>query len=226
MEKLTRMVGMIEPGQAFVTPDALARRAVGEAHGRAMALQAAAIAAEAGAYMAGPQRLRMAIPPAYDPEASLDAAEAAQRRAERRLRSDKLALMAERGRLSRREWRAAQEMRHVAEYAHGGRLPLVRSQFRERLPSGGDGTGELVTMEELINDAYLPWLRYARRYAVTRTATLKCLVWPLVVGRKGLRQVANDIGIDQRRAERLARRGLSVWGDYRGWPNAAAEELC
>jgi hypothetical protein len=117
-------------------------------------------------------------------------------------------------------------MRHVAEFAHGGRLPLVRSQFQERLPSGGDGTGELLTMEELINDAYLPWLRYARRYSVTQTATLKCVVWPLVVGRKGLRQVANDIGIDQRRAERLARRGLSVWGDYRGWPSAAAEELC
>lgn len=225
MEKLTRMVGIIEPGQAFVTPDALARRAVGEAHGRAMALQAAAIAAEAGAYMAGAQRLRLAIPPAYDPEASLDAAEAAQRRAERRLRSDKLALMAEQGKLCPCQWRAAREMRHVAEYVHGGRVPLVRSQLRERLPAGGDGTGELLATEELVSMAFLPWQRYARRYPVARDATLEDLTRRLVLDGKGLRQVADAIRIDQRRAFRLLRRSLGYYAGLRGWASEAAE-LC
>lgn len=225
MEKLTRMVGMIEPGQAFVTPDALARRAVGEAHGRAMALQAAAIAAEAGAYIAGAQRLRLAIPPAYDPEASLDAAEAAQRRAERRLRSDKLALLVEKGRLGRREWRAAQEMRHVAEYVHGGRVPLVRSQLRERLPAGGDGTGELLATEELVSMAYLPWQRYARRYPVARDATLEDLTRRLVLDGKGVQQAANEFRIDRRRAFCLLCRSLSFYAGKRGWASEAAE-LC
>lgn len=225
MEKLTRMVGVIEPGQAFVTPDALAQRAVGEAHGRAMALRAAAIAAEAGAYMAGAQRLRLAIPPAYDPEASLDAAEAAQRRAERRLRSDKLALMAEQGKLCPCQWRAAREMRHVAEYVHGGRVPLVRSQLRERLPAGGDGTGELLATEELVSMAYLPWRQYARGYPVTRDATLEELTRRVVLDGKGLRQVANAIRIDQRRALRLLRRSLGHYAGLRGWASGAVE-LC
>jgi hypothetical protein len=225
MEKLTRMVGMIEPGQAFVTPDALARRAVGEAHGRAMALHASAIAAAAGAHMAGAQRLRMAIPPAYDPEASLVAAEAAQRRTERRLRSDKLALMAEQGKLPPCQWRAAEEMRYVAEYAEGGRVPLVRSQLRERLPAGGDGTGELLATEELVSMAYLPWRRYARRYPVARDATLEDLTRRLVLDGKGLRQVADAIRIDQRRALRLLRRSLGYYAGLRGWASEAAE-LC
>ena len=223
--KLTERVGMIEPGQSFVTPDALARRAVGEAHGRAMALQAAAIAAEAGAYMAGAPRFRLAIPAEYDPEAALHAAEGAQRRAERRLRSDKLALLAEQGRLGQCEWRAAQEMRHVAEYAEGGRVPLMRSQLRERLPSGGDGTGELMAAEELVSVAYLPWRRYARRYPVAGDATLEDLTRRMVLDGRGLRQVANAIRIDQRRALRLLRRSLGHYAGLRGWASEAAE-LC
>ena len=224
--KLTHRVGMIEPGQAFVTPDALARRAVGEAHGRAMALQASAIAAAAGAHMAGAPRFRLAIPPTYDPEAALQAAEGAQRRAERRLMSDKLAVLAEQGRIGPAQLRAAQEMRHVAEYAEGGRVPLVRSQLRERLPSGGDGTGELMAAEELVTVAWLPWRRYARRYPVAVDATLEDLTRRLVLDGKGIRQVANAIRIDQRRALRLLRRSLSHYAGLRGWPHAVAEELC
>ena len=224
--KLTQRLGVIEPGQAFVTPDALARRAVGEAHGRAMALQASAIAAAAGAVMAGAPRLRLAIPPAYDPDAALYAAEGAQRRAERRLMSDKLAVLAEQGRIGQCEWRAALEMRHVAEYAEGGRLPLVRSQLRERLPSGGDGTGELMAAEELVSAAYLPWRRYARRYPVAGDATLEDLTRRMVLDGRGIRQVANSIRIDQRRALRLLRRSLNHYAGLRGWPNAAAAEWC
>lgn len=225
MQGLYTAVGLVEPGQAFVTPDALARRAVGEAHGRAMALQASAIAAAAGAQMAGAPRFRLAIPPEYDPQAALNAAEAAQRRAERRLRSDKVALLAEQGRLGQSEWRAAQEMRHVAEYAEGGRMPLVRSQLRERLPSGGDGTGELLATEELVRVAYLPWRRYARRYPVAAEASLEELTRRLVLDGRGLRQVANAIRIDQRRALRLLRRSLSHYAGLRGWASEAAE-LC
>ena len=224
--KLTQRVGMIEPGQAFVTPDALARRAVGEAHGRAMALQASAIAAAAGAVMAGASRFRLAIPPAYDPDAALRAAEGAQRRAERRLMSDKLAVLAEQGGIGPAQLRAAQEMRHVAEYAEGGRVPLVRSQLRERLPSGGDGTGELMAAEELVTSAWLPWRRYARRYPVAGDATLEDLTRRMVLEGKGIRQVANAIRIDQRRALRLLRRSLSHYAGLRGWPNAAAAEWC
>lgn len=225
MQGLYTAVGLVEPGQAFVTPDALARRAVGEAHGRAMALQAAAIAAQAGAYMAGAPRLRLAIPPEYDPHAALDAAERAARRAERRLLSDKVALLAEQGRLGQCEWRAAQEMRHVAEYAEGARVPLVRSQLRERLPSGGDGTGELLATEELVRMAYLPWRRYARRYPVAADASLEELTRRLVLDGMGLRQVANAIRIDQRRALRLLRRSLSHYAGLRGWASEGAE-LC
>lgn len=226
MQGLYTAIGLVEPGQAFVTPDALARRAVGEAHGRAMALQASAIAAAAGAVMAGAPRLRLAIPPAYDPAAALHAAEGAQRRAERRLMSDKLAVLAEQGRIGQCEWRAALEMRHVAEYAEGGRLPLVRSQLRERLPSGGDGTGELMAAEELVSAAYLPWRRYARRYPVAGDATLEDLTRRMVLDGKGIRQVANAIRIDQRRALRLLRRSLTHYAGLRGWPNAAAAECC
>lgn len=220
---LTHRVGSIEPGQSFVTPDALARRAVSEAQGRAMALQASAIAAEAGAYMAGASRFRLAIPAEYDPAAALAAAEAAQRHTERKLKSDKLAMLAEAGKLAQPEWRAAQEMRHVAEYAEGGRVPLVRSQLRERLPSGGDGTGELLATEELVSRFYIPWRRYARRYPVTPLATLEELTRRVVLDGRGIQQAANAIHVDRRRALRLVRRSLAHYAGLRGW---AVAESC
>lgn len=223
--KLTERVGMIEAGQAFVTPDALARRAVSEAHGRAMALQAAAIAAQAGAHMAGAPRFRLVIPPEYDPQAALDAAERAARRVERRLLSDKVARLAEQGKIGPCQRRAAEEMRIVVEYTEGGRMPLVRSQLQERLPAGGDGTGELLATEELVRIAYLPWRRYARRYPVSADASLEELTRRLVVDGKGVRQVANAIRIDQRRTLRLLRRSLSHYAGLRGWASEAAE-LC
>ena len=217
---ITLGVGVVQPGEAWVTGDGMAQRLMESAHARAMAEQARAVAAQC--HVAPLFR----VPVHYDPDAAVRAAEGAQRRAARRLMSDKLALLAERGRIGQSEWWAALEMRHVVEYVEGGRMPLVRSQLRERLPSGGDGTGELIATEELVRIAYDPWRRYARRYPVTKGATLECLTRGPVFNGKGLRQVANDIGIDQRRAERLLRRSLSHYAGLRGWSNAAAEECC
>ena len=217
---ITLGVGVVQPGGSWVTGDGMAQRVIESAHARAMAEEARAVAAQCHAAPF------FRAPVAYDPEAAVRAAEGAQRRAARRLMSDKLAQLAERGRIGQCEWRAALEMRHVVEYAEGGRMPLVRSQIRERLPSGGDGTGELIAMEELVRIAYVPWRRYARRYPVTKDATLEDLTRGPVFNGKGLRQVANDIGIDQRRAERLLRRSLNHYAGLRGWPSAAAEECC
>lgn len=224
MDKLTRFSRLVEPGAAFVTPDALARRAVGEAHGRAMALQASAIAAEVGAMMRG-GRLQMPIPPEYDPEAALHASAIARSRQERRLISDKLARLAENGKVSAIEWRAAREMRHIAEFTEGGRMPLVRSQLRERLASGGDGTGELLATEELARLFYLPWRRYARHYPVRGSVTLEDLTRAVVFDGKGIRQAANAMQVDQRRGLRLVRRSLGHYAGLRGWAQASAE-LC
>jgi hypothetical protein len=166
------------------------------------------------------------VPVQYDPDAAVRAAEGAQRRAARRLMSDKLAQLAERGRIDPCEWRAALEMRLVVEYAEGGRLPLVRSQLRERLPSGGDGTSELIATEELVRIAYDPWRRYARRYPVTKDATLEDLTRGPVFNDEGIRQTAMKLKIDQRRAEPLLKRSLRYWARLRPWYAAAAEECC
>jgi hypothetical protein len=220
MQGLYDAIGVVQPGVSWVTGDGMAQRVIESAHARAMAEEARAVAAQCHAA----QFFR--VPVQYDPEAAVRAAEGAQRRAARRLMSDKLAQLAERGRIGQCEWRAALEMRHVVEYVEGGRMPLVRSQLRERLPSGGDGTGELIATEELVRIAYDPWRRYARRYPVTKGATLECLTRGPVFHGKGLRQVANDMRIDQRRVERLLRRSLSHYAGLRGWPSAAGEECC
>jgi hypothetical protein len=217
---ITLGVGVVQPGGVWVTGDGMAQRVIESAHARAMAEEARAVAAQCHAAPF------FRVPVQYDPEAAVRAAEGAQRRAARRLMSDKLAQLAERGRIGQCEWRAALEMRYVVEYVEGGRIPLVRSQLRERLPSGGDGTGELMAAEELVSTVYLLWRRYARRYPVTKNATLEDLTRGPVFNGEGIRQTAMKLKIDQRRAEPLLKRSLRYWARLRPWYAAAAEECC
>ena len=47
-------------------------------------------------------------------------------------------------------------------------MPMLRSQFREMLPAGTDGTGELLSIEEAERERFGPWRAWARRHPARR----------------------------------------------------------
>jgi hypothetical protein len=211
-------IGVVQPGVSWVTGDGMAQRVVESAHARAMAEQARALAAQCR-----PDPL-FRLPAEYDPEAAVRAAEGLARRVvhQRVMRADKLAGLRDGGRITAAEYRAGQEIRMVVEFLDGGRLPMVRSQFRERLASGSDGTGELLSIEEAERERFGPWRAWARRHPARRLPrrsdeTLEDLTRLVVVKGRGVRQVADALRIDQRNALARLRQSLGWYVERAGW---------
>jgi hypothetical protein len=211
-------IGVVQPGVSWVTGDGMAQRVVESAHARAMAEEARALAAQCR-----PDPL-FRLPAEYDPEAAVRAAEGLARRVvhQRVMRADKLAGLRDAGRITAAEHRAGQEIRMVVEFLDGGRMPMVRSQFRERLASGSDGTGELLSIEEAERERFGPWRAWARRHPARRLPqrsqeTLEDLTRLVVVKGRGVRQVADALRIDQRNALARLRQSLGWYVERAGW---------
>jgi hypothetical protein len=224
--KLTDRVGSIQSGGAWVTGDGMARWVVEVAHARAMAEQARALAAQCR-----PDPL-FRLPAEYDPEAAVRAAEGLARRVvhQRVMRADKLAGLRDAGKITPIEFRAGQEIRLVVEYLDGGRVPMVRSQFAERLASGSDGTGELMVIEEAERERFGPWRAWARRLPARRLPrrsdeTLVDLTFMFVVRGYGAQQVADALRIDRRNAVAQLRKSLGRYVQSPGWVGAKITRL-
>ncbi len=215
---ITLGVGVVQPGAAWVTGDGMAQRVIESAHARAMAEEARAVAAQCHAAPF------FRVPVQYDPEAAVRAAEGLARRVDRQrvMRADKLAGLRDAGKITPAEHRAGQEIRLIGEFVDGGRLPMVRSQFSERLASGGDGTGQMVGIEEAERERFAPWRAWARRLPARRLPqrsdeTLEDLTRLVVVRGKGVRQVADVLCIDQRNALARLRQSLAWYAQCAGW---------
>jgi hypothetical protein len=203
----------------------MARRVIESAHARAMAEEARALAAQC---RPDPS---FRFPADYDPQAAVRAAEGLARRVvhQRLMRADRVAGLRDAGRITPAEHRAAQEIRLVVEFLDGGRMPMVRSQFREMLPSGTDGTGELLSIEEAERERFGPWRAWARRLPARRLPqrsdeTLEDLTRLVVVRGKGVRQVADVLRIDQRNALARLRQSLGWYAEKAGW--VRGENFC
>jgi hypothetical protein len=196
----------------------MAQRVIESAHARAMAEEARAVAAQCHAAPF------FRVPVQYDPEAAVRAAEGLARRVDRQrvMRADKLAGLRDAGKITPAEHRAGQEIRIIVEFVDGGRLPMVRSQFSERLASGGDGTGQMVEIEEAERERFAPWKAWARCYPARRlprpsVETLEDLTRLVVVLGNGVRQVADVMRIDQRNALARLRQSLGWYAERAGW---------
>jgi hypothetical protein len=218
MQGLYDAVGLVQPGVSWVTGDGMARRVVESAHARAMAEEARALAAQC---RPAPS---FRFPVDYDPEAAVRAAEGLARRVvhQRLMRADRVAGLRDAGKITPAEHRAAQEIRLMVEFLDGGRIPMVRSQFREMLPAGTDGTGELLSIEEAERERFGPWRAWARRLPARRMPrrsdeTLEDLTRLVVVRGKGVRQVADVLRIDQRNALARLRQSLGWYAEKAGW---------
>ena len=215
---ITLGVGVVQPGGSWVTGDGMAQRVIESAHARAMAEEARAVAAQCHAAPF------FRVPVQYDPEAAVRAAEGLARRVDRQrvMRADKLAGLRDAGKITPAEHRAGQEIRLIVEFVDGGRLPMVRSQFSERLASGGDGTGQMVGIEEAERERFAPWKAWARRYPARRlprpsVETLEELTRLVVVRGRGTKQVADALGIDHRNALARLRHSLGWYALKAGW---------
>ena len=211
---ITFGVGIVQPGGSWVTGDGMAQRVIESAHARAMAEEARAVAAQCHAAPF------FRAPVSYDPEAAVRAAEGLARRVDRQrvMRADKLAGLRDAGKITPAEYRAGQEIRLVVEFVAGGRRPMVRSQFAERLASGGDGTGQMILIEEAERERFAPWKAWARHLPARRLPrrsdeTLVDLTLLVAVRGHGIRQVADRLGIDQRNALARLRQSFGRYGD-------------
>jgi hypothetical protein len=164
------------------------------------------------------------LPAEYDPEAAVRAAEGLARRVvhQRVMRADKLAGLRDAGRITAAEHRAGQEIRMVVEFLDGGRMPMVRSQWAERLASGSNAAECLVYVEEAERERFAPWLAWARRLPARRLPrrsdeTLVDLTRLVVVKGRGVRQVADALRIDQRNALARLRQSLGWYVERAGW---------
>lgn len=223
---ITLGVGIVQPGVSWVTGDGMAQRVIESAHARAMAEEARAVAAQCHAAPF------FRAPVAYDPEAAVRAAEGLARRVDRQrvMRADKLAGLRDAGKITPAEHRAGQEIRLVVEFVDGGRLPMVRSQFAERLAAGGDGTGQMMGIEEAERERFAPWKAWARHLPARRLPrrsdeTLEDLTRLVVVRGRGVRQVADVLGIDQRNALARLRQSLRWYAERAGWEKPEESRL-
>lgn len=223
---ITLGVGIVQPGGTWVTGDGMARRVIESAHARAMAEEARAVAAQCRAA----PFFRLPVP--YDPEAAVRAAEGQARRVDRQrvMRADKLAGLRDAGKITPAEHRAGQEIRLIVEFVDGGRLPMVCSQFSERLAAGGDGTGQMLGIEEAERERFAPWKAWAKRYPARRlprpsVETLEELTRLVVVRGRGMKQVADLLRIDHRNALARLRHSLGWYAARAGWGEAENSRL-
>jgi hypothetical protein len=154
---------------------------------------------------------------AGDADARLSAFEAWDRR--RGKTRDTLAALRERRCITAHELRAGQEIAMVVEWQSGAHAPIVRSQFRERLAedaySGGGGLW--LSLLEVEHTRYAPWREWADAYPVKPGKTLRDLTLLLASDGLGIRQAADAMRMDQRRALALLRRSLHRYCIIAGW---------
>jgi hypothetical protein len=154
---------------------------------------------------------------AGDANARLSAFEAWERK--RGLLRDTLAALRERRRITAHELRAGQEIAMVVEWQGGAFAPIVRSQFRERLADDayGAGGGLWLSLLEVEHTRYAPWREWADAYPVKVGKTLRDLTLLLVADGLGIRQAADAMAMDQRRALALLRRSLHRYCVIASW---------
>lgn len=215
---LTRKVGevRVEDGpRPFATSDAMAARAVGEAHARAMAEQARTMA---GQCQPNPY---FRIPPAYDPGAATLAAERHHREVARRREflADRLVGLREARRITDAQYRAAVEIGDMLAWLAAGKQVLARCQFSERLAATTGGLTMQQRLEEVERLRYGPWRREMAKEWVKRdrSKTMDDLVRCFIVMRLGLRQLADLMQMDQRTVEQKVVRALQRYAQIAGW---------
>lgn len=138
---------------------------------------------------------------------------------QRMLRRDTLAFLRERRRITANERRAGSEIAMVCEWQGGDRQPIVRSQFRERLAEdASSGGGSLwLSVLDVEHTRFAPWKEWARAFPVRGQVTLVELTLLMTVDGVGLRQLADRLAMDQRRALGLLRRSLHRYCVIAGW---------
>jgi hypothetical protein len=213
---LTRVVGEVrveDQPRPFCTSDALAARVMETAHSRAMAEEARRIAAQCR------PSPTFHIPAVYDPSAAVLAAEQARRDMEgrRAFHADKLRGLLDAERITRAEFRAADEIRMLIEWEASGRQLLARSQFRERLAASFDTGTTIAILEEAERERYQPWRLWASAFPVKADRSLEDLTRAVVVQNLGMEQVGRSFGMDRRRALALLRRSLGCYAVLAGW---------
>jgi hypothetical protein len=159
---------------------------------------------------------------AGDADARLSAFEAWDRR--RGKTRDTLAALRERRCITAHELRAGHEIAMVVEWQSGAHAPIVRSQFRERLAedaySGGGGLW--LSLLEVEHTRYAPWREWADAYPVKAGKTLRDLTLLLAADGLGIRQAADAMHMDHRRAKALLRRSLHRYATIAGWQHGDA----
>lgn len=144
----------------------------------------------------------------------------AERQAKRReLLSDRLVALRDGRRITAAEARAGSEIRMVCEWQAGAMQPVARSQFRERLAASAyDSDGQLwLALIEIEHTRFAPWSEWAGAFAVKPERSLKDLTVRVAVDGLGIRQVADDLRMDGRRALALLRRALHRYCLSTGW---------
>lgn len=218
LTQVIREIPRDEGPAPFTCSDALALRAVSEAHARQMAREAGAIARQAGAHLAAAR-----VP--FNPDKAVLAAERHHERVAqcRAFHKDRIRGLRDERRITVAQHRALEEIGDLIQWREDGKQVLARSQFSERLSASTGGVPIQHLLEEAERLRYLPWCAWAREYQVKPGRTLEDLVRAFAVQRWGLRQLANAFNMDQRRAERLLVRALAQYVAIAGWENEARD---
>lgn len=145
--------------------------------------------------------------------------EAQRLAARRKLHGDRLIHLRERRQITLGEMRAGREIQMLEMYFDGAGCPVVRSQFSERLAATTGRTAEDLWLEllEAEHTRYLPWHDWAKAFPVKPVATMEVMTRFIVCQGLGVRQVAIQLGMDQRRVLALLRRSLHRYAVLGGW---------
>lgn len=169
-----------------------------------------------------PATLRPEVLTRFDPLAAAKAA-AAYARARNRERDSLLGLYLK-GRIMAAELRAGRELCLVMEWRQGAYSPLSRTGgYVERMAAstGMDAAPLGVLMQAVEADRYIPWRGWCRGFPALKPPPavlgIADLVEMLVLGNKGVWQVAETVRMDARRVRLLLRRGLHRYARIAGW---------
>lgn len=166
-----------------------------------------------------PEGLRPARLTRFDPEAAEAAARAYAAR--RNLHRDSLLGLYERGRIMAPELRAGRELCLVMEWRQGAHTPLGRTggyMARMAASTGMEVTPLWQVMQGVEADRFVPWQGWCKAYPPIRpTVGIADLVECVVLHNRGIRQAADLLGMDQRRALALLRRALHRYARIAGW---------